>query len=381
MNEKNKINVLFVNPSIGLSGDTISLGYMIESLREDIYPIVLLRERGEAYNFLQSLGVECIVYQYLYLYARTYRLWTIVTHPWRMRIFKKFLYELTCISFVKKRLRCRIIDIVHTNTAPTDIGMKLAKALKAKHVWHIRELLSPPHSNMPIIGGIDHLRKLINEADARVFVSSSCMSFWQCIPHNSWMIWDAVLGKEDACYLKDKKPYILFLSHTISEAKGISFAIRAFGMSGLAKQGIRMMIVGNLNSDYQRVLFLLANQFECGDSLEFLPEQKEVMPLFAHAMCYINPSANEGLGRTTVEAMFYGCPVIALASGGTRDLIKDGETGWLFNSEAECAELLKNVCDNDQEKIILQAQAFAIENLSVENYRQIIMGVYNAVLK
>ena len=95
----------------------------------------------------------------------------------------------------------------------------------------------------------------------------------------------------------------------------------------------------------------------------------------------INPSMNEGLGRTTAEAMFYRCLVIALASDGTLDLVKHGETGYLFNTVEECAELMKNVCTSNQEDVILRAQEFVKQNLSIENYGAKIMEVYNAVLK
>jgi hypothetical protein len=39
------------------------------------------------------------------------------------------------------------------------------------------------------------------------------------------------------------------------------------------------------------------------------------------------------------------------------------------------------VCTTDQEDIILRAQEFAKQNLSIENYAPKIMEVYNLVLK
>ena len=62
-------------------------------------------------------------------------------------------------------------------------------------------------------------------------------------------------------------------------------------------------------------------------------------------------------------------------------MVKDGETGYLFNTVDECAELMKKVCAANQEEIIFRAQEFARQNLSVENYRKKIMEVYNTVLK
>ena len=141
-----------------------------------------------------------------------------------------------------------------------------------------------------------------------------------------------------------------------------------------------MKIVGNCSDNYKKELIALAGDYGCSKFIDFIPAQKDVKPYFANAMAYVNPSVDEGMGRTTAEAMFYGCPVIAHASGGTLDLIKDGETGYLFNTVDEMAELMKKVCTSDQEEVILRAQEFAKNNLSVEDYGEKIMEVYKTVL-
>ena len=43
----------------------------------------------------------------------------------------------------------------------------------------------------------------------------------------------------------------------------------------------------------------------------------------------------EGFGRTIVEAMNYGIPVIANASGGVLEIIEDNKNGLLYDSSIE----------------------------------------------
>ena len=124
----------------------------------------------------------------------------------------------------------------------------------------------------------------------------------------------------------------------------------------------------------------LAESYGCAEYVDFIPVQEDVKPFFAQAKAYIKPSVNEGMGRTTAEAMFFGCPVIAHASGGTLDLVRDGETGYLFNTVEECAELMRKVCIADQEEMILRAQEFVKVNLSIDNYGKKLLEVYNSVL-
>ena len=123
-----------------------------------------------------------------------------------------------------------------------------------------------------------------------------------------------------------------------------------------------------------------AQKYDCVDSIVFSPCQKDVKPYFSNAKAFIMASTNEGLGRVTAEAMFYGCPVIAKDSGGTKDFIEDKKTGYLFQTEDDCAELMQMVCRYPQDSLILRAQDFVKRNLSMEVYGPRIMEVYNSVM-
>lgn len=389
MSEDRKITVLFVNPSKGLSGDTQSLADLIESLKNKLLPIILLTEKGPAFDLFTSLGIECLVHPYQYVLSRPFwsNLKNVIIHPWRLRIIKWFRYDLSCLYYIKKKIAGRKIDIVHTNTAPTVMGKRIAKMLNIPHVWHIREYIDSDHTNARIVMGRKRFTETIKKADARIVVSNTCLKYWGFDGHNSWVIMDAVRSESECCYLKEKRPYVLFCSYWMTEAKGASRVISAFGKSGLYASSsnnelpIRLKMLGNCGDEYRKNLLKLAESYGCAEYIDFIPAQKDVKPLFAHAMAFINPSINEGMGRTTAEAMFYGCPVVACASGGTLDLIRHGETGWLFDTEEECAELLKKVCTTDQNQVILRAQEFAKQNLSIENYGSKILEVYQKVLK
>ena len=387
MADKDKITVLFVNPSEGLSGDTLSLGNLIESLRDDIEPIVLLMDKkSPAYEYFNSIGVECIVHKYLLFLEPKFwaKAKNVVLHLWRLRFVKWLRFELPCMIYLQKALANRHIDIIHSNRSQVAIGYNLARKLNIPHVWHIRQY--PIYGNYRIYRGLPHLKKLINSADIRIVSSEVCKQSWGLKEDNTLMLLDAVCSVNDCCYEKEKQPYILFCSNMINKFKGAGRAVEAFGKSGLFKNSafekpIRLKIIGNCREDYKKELLTLARKYGCAEYIDFITAQKNVKEYFTHAMTFVNPSINEGMGRTSAEAMFYGCPVIAHASGGTLDLIKDGETGYLFNTVDEMAELMKKVCTSDQEEVILRAQEFAKNNLSIEDYGEKMMEVYKKVLK
>ena len=376
----NKLNILYISIDPSLGGSTASLYNLIDSVREFVNPIVLFREEGVGVDFFREHGIECHVFPYIALYAfPSNNLRDVWQHPWRWHYIKKIRFDYSCLRFVKSILNRRKIDIVHTNTSPNDIGVLLARKLHAKHIWHVREFCDLDF-HFEIYKGIPRLRKLINQADARIAISTAIKEHWKMPNENTWVINNAIRRGNEACYVKQKKPYILFSSYFLTEAKGTRTTIMAFAKSGMAKEGYRLKLMGNCTDDYRDSLCETARQHSILDCLDFVPCQTDVKPWFAKATAYIMASEFEALGRVTAEAMFYGCPVIANATGGTLDLVKDGETGYLFNTIEECAQLIRKVCTESQEAMILCAQDFAVNNLSQEVYGPKIMEVYQKIM-
>lgn len=67
-------------------------------------------------------------------------------------------------------------------------------------------------------------------------------------------------------------------------------------------------------------------------------------------------SVNEGLGRVTIEAMFYGCLVVARHTGGTLEFLKNGYNGLYFDNDEQLSKILINVSNKTPIEIISNAQ-------------------------
>lgn len=367
-----------------MGGSTQSLLDLIESVKDSVKPIVLFLKADSAYEAFTRHGIECLVFPFIRLHYLVQKnsLGQLMLHPARMRLIKLLQVDLACVRYVKKYLGDRRVDIVHSNYSSVLVGRTLASSIKAKHIWHIREFLEPGvHVKNRPFGGYTFLKNLINRADGRIVISHQAQAHWGFRERNTWIIPDAVAKASDICFNPDKEPYILFCSYHVTEAKGALITVNSFGKSGLQKEGIRLRYVGNCKDDIRSEILAAANKYDCADMVDFVPCQDDVKPFFSRAKAFIMASKNEGLGRVTAEAMFYGCPVIAMDSGGTKDLIMDKETGYLFHSEDECAALLQQVCHTSQESLILTAQRFAVESMSTEVYGPRIMEVYDSVMK
>ncbi len=66
------------------------------------------------------------------------------------------------------------------------------------------------------------------------------------------------------------------------------------------------------------------------DKVFFLGKLEAVAPLLAGADLFLLPSESESFGLSALEALACGVPVVASNAGGIAEVVRDGETGFLF---------------------------------------------------
>lgn len=377
------INVLYINVAAhNFDGATYSLMNLIESVKKEVYPIVLLRSKGCIYDFFTKQGIECIVCDF------EQNIFTKPKSTWQyIKFIIKYIPLLLRFNIKNKRcnnkiyniLKDRNIKIVHTNNSVITIGCDIAKKLQAKHVWHFRGFMDLDFGWYPLKGW-KNLKKKIKKADAIIGVSNAVLThFVSPDSKNSLVIYDAVRSKSDTCLLQKKK-YFLFCSANLCKSKGIEFAIQAFALSKLAEKGYRLRVVGKCDEKYMNKLEQLALNNGIIKHVDFIGHSDTVKEHMKNATAFLMCSENEGLGRVTIEAMFYGCLVIGRNSGGTKEIVNNEVTGLLFNNLKECAILMNKCSQENYTTIIENAQEYAKSNFSKEDYGKKILTVYKKVL-
>jgi len=111
--------------------------------------------------------------------------------------------------------------------------------------------------------------------------------------------------------------YLLFNS-SVEPRKNLLFAIKAFQLSGLGEQGIRLCVTGMLKGDpYSKAV---GEQADDSVLLTDYIDETTKGNLFLHAMAVISPSLVEGFGIPVLDGACVGAPVLASPSESHREI-------------------------------------------------------------
>ena len=166
---KTKINVLYLSHEGGsVGGSTESLLNLIHSVRAFVNPIVVVPVKGEACKCYDELNIEYVVVPFtLSITSKKGLQRLFFFFP---KILMDFIVNTVAIRKIASKLKGRQIDIVHSNSSVIGFGNRLSKHLKAKHVWHLRELLNFDVGFKSAIG-LPNLRKKIAKTDFVICIS------------------------------------------------------------------------------------------------------------------------------------------------------------------------------------------------------------------
>ena len=99
---------------------------------------------------------------------------------------------------------------------------------------------------------------------------------------------------------------------------------------------------------------------------------------------YVQPSLSEGFGLALAEAMSAGIPVLATSTGGAKEFVKEGETGWLLGALDACniaRKIEKVICMNPDLRGIVAASGQAeVARFRPEYYINTVDRIYDEIL-
>ena len=364
--------MLYINHEVhGLAGSSLSLENLLHAVQDFVDAKVIVREEGLVSQYFRDAGFSVIVV------------------PFKLAVFSGSVYRRVSRYLHLLRERPRFVssvqsvlagwhpDIIHSNSGVVDIGLYLSRALGVPHVWHLREYIGVDFGFQPFPTWYSW-RKKIAASESVIAVSSGIYKYFNLSTHpGACWINDAVRPSTFRQVILPKDHYFVFCASEFSSAKMPEVAVGAFRDSGVWHSGFRLRLVGNCPLQKRQDLLAIAE--DAASALDFIGFSADVREHMLHASGFLMTSKCEGLGRVTIEAMFYGCPVIARNTGGTLDIIKDGVTGFLFDTQKQCARLISFLAGKTPIDVIEKAADRAVDLFSEERYGPRILAVYNGL--
>jgi glycosyltransferase involved in cell wall biosynthesis len=129
-------------------------------------------------------------------------------------------------------------------------------------------------------------------------------------------------------------PVVLFVGRLV-EDKNVPCLLRALHRLVQRQVNLRALLAGDgpLLEDIRKQI----NAAMLHNVVSLLGERRDVPQLMQLADIVVSPSFREGLSNTIIEAMIAGTAVVASAVGGSVELIRHRDNGWLFESDDDVA--------------------------------------------
>jgi glycosyltransferase involved in cell wall biosynthesis len=111
------------------------------------------------------------------------------------------------------------------------------------------------------------------------------------------------------------------------DAKDYPLMLRAFSQGEAEKRDAVLVLVGDGSKKEQAEN--LARELGLASWVLFLGERRDILELYNAADAYVMSSAWEGMPNVLLQAAATGLPIVATNVGGNREVIVDGQTGFL----------------------------------------------------
>jgi glycosyltransferase involved in cell wall biosynthesis len=165
---------------------------------------------------------------------------------------------------------------------------------------------------------------------------------------------------------------LIFLGR-IHPDKGVHLAIEVARQSGMR------LIIAGIVQDEAYFQEQIKPQLDDQSIIYIGPvDVKGKNELFARARALLHLNTiPERFGLVLVEANAAGVPVIAMDLGSCREVINDGETGFLVNNVAEAARVLGRISEIDRRACRSRVQQRFSINTMVEGYERVYSMIFD----
>ncbi|HEX4601153.1 MAG TPA: glycosyltransferase [Gemmatimonadales bacterium] len=334
--------VLVVNPGRELGGAEHSLLLLLAALRRlGVEPTVALFGDGPFAQALAQLAVPTVVLDVPAALRRASRYTLPTRFAGALRMAAYTGPSVLRLAALARRTRA---DLLHSNGLKAHVLAGLAgRMLRRPVVWHLRDF--PPGG---LVGRL--FRTAAHRLPALILANSEAVAAAIRSPANPGPPVIALRNPVDLDRFRPdlspnrvrselgvspQVPLVGMIAH-LTPWKGHEDFLAIARAVADAVPAARFLVAGGAiyetegHTGYAEALPRRAAQLGLAERVAFLGARDDVPELLAALDVLVHcPTAPEPFGRVIAEAMAAGRPVVAAASGGVPEIVRDGEDGYL----------------------------------------------------
>ncbi|MDN3204153.1 glycosyltransferase family 4 protein [Algoriphagus sediminis] len=324
-------HVLFLQSSSELYGSGRIILQVLEIYqKEGLTPIVILTGGGPITSELAALGIKYYI-QNLGILRRKYMSPT--------GLWNRAQMNLKALKFLDELDETYKFELVYSNTLAVVVGAYWASINNLPHIWHIHEILKGPKVLVAF------LRRLLDRSTpAPVVVSEAVKDHWKSklriskprVIHNAIPYEEFLKGDfEQIQDLKeDVDNLVISMIGRINPGKGQLFFLDIAEQVLESYPHCKFVMVGDPFHGYEYIEEEIIRRINSGilkGNVINLGFRTDVPAILSQTDIFVLPSVlPDSFPTVILEAMASGKPVVATDSGGSREMVKEGETGFLI---------------------------------------------------
>jgi len=371
---------------VGVCGSEQALYVLLKGLDKERYePIVAVPSPGPLKQRLSEMGIKTLVSPVM--------IWMPLKQMPFLRFMAKYYtllpWRILKIAHLTRREK---VDLVFSNELLLLEGGISARLMRLPHIYHVHNAFFSTYFRTYLpVGFIKWLT--LKLADRMIFVSQRQMQelFNNQAQGNKFKV--ATQGFDAQYFLPDKERDIAWRRNIgISESsplvvliaasarnKGQEDFLRAASIVKESMPATQFAIIGSGDRRYLKELKDLAMQLGLEDNVFFVDFMEDIAPVYGSLDVLVCASLKETFGRTIVEAMLAGKPVVSTRCGGPEEIVIDEVTGFLVPVKApqELARaILKILEDRDlAQQMGREGRKRAESSYSMQSYARHIQDI------
>lgn len=371
-----------------LTGGSRSFLNFVEVLKNDgVEPFVFVSEEWALTEELRNLGIPVMT-------SRMFRPFIGTTDRasfFRLKYQIKKIFNSRAKRKAVKWFRESGVQLVHVNSQFAGIvGAQVAQKLDVPYVYHIREYLDNDFGirfyNEKLVD------KYVKSADRMVVISNSIKIFYEKRFNRPLSLIYNGLPVDGDTYEGLKERFAddtvqLVIVGRVAKAKGQAEAVEALRIlvKDYGIDNVHLSIVGYQGVDsYELDLKRRIEQAGLSGYVALYPFMRKPLDVSKNCDIGLTCSTAEAFGRVTVEYMLASLLAIGSNTGGTPEVITDGECGLLYEqgNPADLADKIKWAIEhrNETNAMISAGQQRALDLFSIDSTAWSIKKLYEDLL-